>query len=212
VLAKQATMLDIITGGRFILGVGAGWHVGEHEAFGIELPQPRERFDRYASALRVVSALFSEAARQSPGVTLDDPIYSLDRATNEPPPTTSTGPPIWLGGQRRRGIELIARYASGWPLPGNQAGDVAYFIEKRDKIRRALEAAGRDPQDFTFAAQVDCGADDNARRAALDVARQMQRAGADHVILGIPGAAAPDTLVAMAREVAQPLRESGARW
>lgn len=209
VLAKQATMLDIVTGGRFILGLGAGWHVGEHEAFGIDLPEPRERFDRYESALRVVTALFSEAARQPPGVTLDDRIFSLDRATNEPPPTTATGPPIWLGGQRRRGIELITRYASGWPLPGNRAGDVAYFIEKRDQITRALEAAGRDPRDFTFAAQVDCGADVSTRRAALDVAREMQRAGADHVILGIPGAVAPEGLVAMAREVAQPLREAG---
>lgn len=47
VLAKQATMLDIVTGGQFILGLGAGWHVGEHEAFGIDLPEPPERFDRY---------------------------------------------------------------------------------------------------------------------------------------------------------------------
>jgi len=208
VLAKQATMIDIVTGGQFILGLGAGWHVGEHEAFGLDLPEPRERFDRYESALRVVAALFSEQARQPPGVTLDDPIYSLDRATNEPAPFTPAGPPIWLGGQRRRGMELIARYASGWPLPGNRAGDVAYFGDKRDQIRRVLETAGRNPRDFTFAAQVDCGADANTRRAALRVARHMQRAGADHVILGIPGAAAPDTLVAMAREVAQPLKES----
>lgn len=208
VLAKQATMLDIVTGGRFVLGLGAGWHVGEHEAFGIELPEPRERFDRYESALRVLTALFSEAARQSPGVTLDDPIYPLDRATNEPPPITPTGPPIWLGGQRRRGIELIARYASGWPMPGNRAGNVSYFAETRDQIRRALEAAGRDPADFTFAAQVDCGADVGTRRAALDVARQMQRAGADHVILGIPAAAAPDAMMPMTAEVARPLSES----
>ncbi len=208
VLAKQATMLDIVTRGRFILGLGAGWHVGEHETFGIDLPEPRERFDRYESAIRVLAALFSEAARKPPGVTLYDPIYPLARATNQPPPVTAAGPPIWLGGQRRRGIELIARYASGWPLPGNRAGDVAYFSGKRDQIRRALEAAGRDASDFTFAAQVDCGADANTRRAALEVGRQMQRAGADHVILGLPAAMAPQTLVAMAGEVAQPLRES----
>ena len=47
VLAKEATVLDIVTGGRFILGVGAGWHAGEHEALGIPLPAPAERFDRY---------------------------------------------------------------------------------------------------------------------------------------------------------------------
>lgn len=142
-LAKEATVLDIVTTGRFILGLGAGWHVGEHQAFGIELPAPPERFDRYESALRVVSALFSEQARTSPGVTLADPIFPLDRATNEPPPVIPTGPPLWLGGQRKRGIELIARYGSGWPLPGNRAGDVAYFVAQRDLILRALERAGR---------------------------------------------------------------------
>ncbi len=204
-LAKQATMLDIVTGGRFILGLGAGWHGGEHEAFGIELPEPRVRFDRYESALRVLSALFSDAARYEPGVTLDDPIYRLDQATNEPAPISAGGPPIWLGGQRRRGIELIARYASGWPLPGNRAGDVAYFSDKRDQIQRALEAAGRDPAAFTFAAQVDCGANAASRRTALDVARQFRAAGASHVILGIPGAAAPDAFLPMPRDVAEPL-------
>jgi alkanesulfonate monooxygenase SsuD/methylene tetrahydromethanopterin reductase-like flavin-dependent oxidoreductase (luciferase family) len=207
VLAKQATMLDIVTGGRFILGLGAGWHVGEHAAFGVDLPEPRARFDRYESALRVLEALFSDAARSSPGVSLEDDLYPLDQATNEPPPVTRGGPPIWLGGQRRRGMELIARYASGWPLPGNRAGDVAYFTQKRDAIRRALEAAGRDPDDFTFAAQVDCGSDADARRKALDVAHEFRKAGANHVILGIPGSVAPDGLLPMVNEVAQPLAE-----
>jgi len=112
-LAKQATLLDDATGGRFILGLGAGWHEGEHEAFGIPLPPLRERFDRYESTLRVLRALFSEEARQAPGVDLDDPFVPLRGATNEPPPARAGGPLIWLGGQRRRGIELAARYADG---------------------------------------------------------------------------------------------------
>jgi alkanesulfonate monooxygenase SsuD/methylene tetrahydromethanopterin reductase-like flavin-dependent oxidoreductase (luciferase family) len=207
VLAKEATVLDIVTGGRFILGLGAGWHVGEHEAFGVALPAPRERFDRYESSLRVLTALFSEAARQAPGVTVNDTFYPLDRATNEPPPLTPSGPPLWLGGQRKRGIDLIARFGSGWPLPGNRAGDIAYFVEKRDQIRRALEAAGRDPSRFTFAGQVDCGATAVDRRAALKLALEFRRVGADHVILGIPAGAAPDALLPMAREVAQPLED-----
>ncbi|MEO6349918.1 MAG: LLM class flavin-dependent oxidoreductase [Candidatus Limnocylindrales bacterium] len=208
VLAKQATMLDIVTGGHFILGLGAGWHAGEHETFGIELPAPRERVDRYAASVRVITALFSDAAREAPGVTLDDPMFPLDRATNEPPPITPGGPPLWLGGLRRRSTQLIARYATGWPQPGNTAGEVSYFVEKRDLIRSALEAAGRDPDDFTFAAQVDCGADAGTRREAVRLGREMQQAGAHHVILGIPGGAAPEALAPMAREVAEPLRES----
>jgi alkanesulfonate monooxygenase SsuD/methylene tetrahydromethanopterin reductase-like flavin-dependent oxidoreductase (luciferase family) len=203
VLAKQATMLDIVTGGRFILGLGAGWHQGEHDAFGVELPEPKERFDRYESALEVLTALFSDQARRAPGVTVASSRYALDRATNEPPPASSTGPQLWLGGQRKRGIELMARYASGWPLPGNRAGDVDNFVEKRDRISRALELVGRDPAAFTFAAQVDCGADATTRQAALETDNRVRAAGANHVILGIPGSAAPDAIVAVAQEVAE---------
>jgi alkanesulfonate monooxygenase SsuD/methylene tetrahydromethanopterin reductase-like flavin-dependent oxidoreductase (luciferase family) len=208
VLAKQATILDIASGGRFILGLGAGWHAGEHEAFGIELPPPRERVDRYESALKVLSALFSDAARSSPGVTLEDPIFPLDRATNEPPPLTPGGPQLWLGGLKPRTIKLMARYGSGWPMPGTHAGNVEYFVQKRDEIRRALQEAQRDPSAFTFAAQVDCGSTVAERRQALAAALQLRKSGADHVILGIPGVAAPDALLPMAHEVAAPLRDS----
>jgi 2-methylisocitrate lyase-like PEP mutase family enzyme len=80
--------------------------------------------------------------------------------------------------------------------------------EKRDEIRGALEAAGRDPDDFTFAAQLDCGTMAEDRRTALGMARRFAAAGANHVILGVPAMAGPDGLAAMAREVAEPLRAS----
>jgi alkanesulfonate monooxygenase SsuD/methylene tetrahydromethanopterin reductase-like flavin-dependent oxidoreductase (luciferase family) len=209
VLAKGATLLDAVTGGRFILGLGAGWHEGEHEAFGIPLPPLRERFDRYESALRVLAALFSDEARVAPGVSLDDPYYPLRDATNEPGPVTPGGPPIWLGGMKPRGIALAVRYAQGWPMPGNRPGDVAYFAERRDVIRAALEAAGRDPDDFTFAAQLSCGTSVGERARARETALAFRRAGASHVILGVPAAAAPDGLRAIAAEVASPLLETG---
>ena len=60
-------------------------------------------------------------------------------------------------------------------MPGNRPGDVAYFAEKRDEIRRALETAGRDPDDFTFAAQLDAGTTADTRRTALEVARRFAR-------------------------------------
>ncbi len=207
-VAKAATVIDNATGGRFILGMGAGWHEGEHEAFGIPLPPIVERFDRFESGVATVATLLSDAARTPPGINRDDPYYPLRGATNEPPPVRPGGPPIWLGGQRRRGIALAVRYADGWPMPGNRPGDVAYFAEKRDEIRRALEAAGRDPDAFTFAAQLSCGTTVPERRAARATATAFVRAGAGHVILGLPAIAAPDGLVAVAREVAEPLAEA----
>ncbi len=209
-LAKSATVIDNVTGGRFILGLGAGWHEGEHDAFGIPLPALPERYDRFESALRVLTAMFSDEARRSPGVTLDDPSFPLRGATNEPGPVRPGGPSIWLGGQKTRGIALAARYAEGWPMPGNRPGDVAYFGAKRDEIARALEAAGRDPAAFTFAAQLSCGATADSRREALETARAFLAAGANHVILGVPAAMAPDGLAVVADEVAEPLAERAA--
>ena len=208
VLAKSATVVDNVTGGRFILGLGAGWHEGEHDAFGIPLPPMRDRYDRFESALRVLTALFSDEARTPPGVSLDDPFYPLRDATNEPPPARPGGPAIWLGGQKRRGIQLAVRYASGWPMPGNRSGDVAYFADRRDAIRRALEAAGRDPDDFTFGGQMTAGSTTESRREALDTARRFVAAGANHLLIGVPASAAPEALQSMAREVAEPLLES----
>jgi hypothetical protein len=90
-------------------------------------------------------------------------------------------------------------------MPGNRPGDVAYFAEKRDEIRRALDAAGRDPDAFTFAAQLSCGTMAAERREARAVATAFVRAGAGHVILGLPATAAPNGLADVAREVAEPL-------
>jgi alkanesulfonate monooxygenase SsuD/methylene tetrahydromethanopterin reductase-like flavin-dependent oxidoreductase (luciferase family) len=204
-LAKEATVLDNITGGRFILGLGSGWHEGEHDAFGIPLPPLPERFDLLESELRVLSALFGTDASAGRGANLDDPHFPLRDATMEPSPMRPGGPAVWLGGQKRRGIDLAARYAEGWPMPGNRPGDVEYFAAKRDQLRRALEAAGRDPHDFTFAGQLDAGATVASRREALETAGRFLASGANHLIIGVPAAAGPAGVAAMAREVAEPL-------
>ncbi|MGH2446606.1 MAG: LLM class flavin-dependent oxidoreductase [Candidatus Limnocylindria bacterium] len=210
-VAKAATVLDNVTGGRFVLGLGAGWHEGEHAAFGIRLPEPVERFDRLEDALATLHALFSPAAATDVGVSLESPYFPLRGATNEPRTIRPDGPAIWLGGQRRRGIALAARYAEGWPMPGNRSGDVAYFAAKREEIRRALDEAGRDPDDFTFAAQLDCGTSAATRRTALTTGQRFVEAGASHLILGVPAGAGPDGLRGMAREVVEPMRDAFAQ-
>ena len=210
VVAKQATVMDHVTGGRFIVGLGAGWHEGEHEAFGIPLPPIRERIDRLESAVAVLRALFSDEARSEPGVKLDDPFFPLHGAVNDPPPASSTGPPIWLGGQKRRGIALAARSGNGWLMPGNRAGELGYLAEKRDAMLRALEEVGRDPAGFTFAAQVRCGEAPSERRVALEAARAFVELGAKHIILGMIPSLGPEHLRLIAREVAEPLMELAA--
>jgi alkanesulfonate monooxygenase SsuD/methylene tetrahydromethanopterin reductase-like flavin-dependent oxidoreductase (luciferase family) len=212
VLAKAATVLDHATGGRFIVGLGAGWHEGEHLPFGIPLPPMPERFDRFESAVHVLRALWSDAALVLPGVTRADPFYPLDNATNEPPPLTPGGPPLWLGGQKRRGIALAAAVADGWASPTVVASgiptDLGYFGEKRDAILAALAAIGRDPAGFEFSAQVPTGTTSKDRLWALGQARDAAKRGATHIILGMPPTLGPVGVDAVAREVAAPLREA----
>jgi alkanesulfonate monooxygenase SsuD/methylene tetrahydromethanopterin reductase-like flavin-dependent oxidoreductase (luciferase family) len=206
-LAKAATVLDHATDGRFVLGLGAGWFDGEHEPFGIELPPIGLRIDRLESAVETLRALFSAAAARPPGVIRPDPFYPLDGAVNAPPPRTPGGPPLYLGGQRPRGIRLAARTAAGWLLPGTHAGNIPYFAGKRDEILAGLAAEHRDPADFDFVGQVGTGVTAASRREALAAAIGLAEAGATHVILGMPAAIGAAGLDDVARDCLVPLRE-----
>jgi alkanesulfonate monooxygenase SsuD/methylene tetrahydromethanopterin reductase-like flavin-dependent oxidoreductase (luciferase family) len=213
VLAKAATVMDHATGGRYIVGLGAGWHEGEHVPFGIPMPPMPERFDRFESAVHVLRDLWSDAARTPPGVTRPDRFFPLAEATNEPPPFTPGGPPLWLGGQKRRGIALAAAMADGWVQPAVAVGQgrptgLDDFSDRRAALVRALEDVGRDPETFEFGAQIPTGETDDERRHALDQAREAVDRGATHVILGLRPRLGPGGVDAVARQVAEPLRQA----
>jgi len=208
VLAKQATVMDHVTGGRFIVGLGAGWHDGEHESFAIELPPMKERFDRFESQIHVLRALFSAEASRPPGVTRQDRFYPLVEATNEPPPIRAGGPALWLGGQKRRGLTLAADLADGWLLPASPDEGLDQFVERRGALLRRMEETRRDPATFSFGAQIATGDTPRERSVALDAARAFVTAGATDVVLGLPARLGPDGLVLVAREIVAALRES----
>ncbi len=205
-LAKAATVMDHATGGRFVLGLGAGWYEGEHDPFGIPLPPIGERIDRLVSAVEVLRLLFSAGASATPGVTRPDPFYPLAGAVNAPAPLTPGGPPIFLGGQKARGIRLAAERAAGWLMPGTDAGDSSYLVDRRDAILRALEVAGRDPAGFEIVGQVNTGPAAADRARALGEAQAMAGAGASEVIVGVPASLGPRGLEDAHRDVLGPLR------
>src|SRR6478752_8092734 len=207
-VAKEALTLDHVTGGRYTLGLGAGWHVGEHEAFGIDLPPLRERFDRFEATIQVLRALFSDEARAAPGVTLDAPPYRLDGAVMEPGPVGDGGPDIWLGGQGPRGLRLAARYGDGRNYASNLAGTLDGFSERRDRLRAECEAIGRDPDTLTLSVQIIIPATGEERRAALERAIAYGRAGAAEILLTTPARDGAAGLRRLAAEVAAPLRDA----
>lgn len=107
VVAKQAATVDQMSGGRFVLGIGAGWQVNEHAAYGIELPPVRERLARFAEACRVVTALLGEDR-----ATFDGRYYRLVDAPLEPKPARL---PILIGASGERvALGIVARYADEW--------------------------------------------------------------------------------------------------
>jgi alkanesulfonate monooxygenase SsuD/methylene tetrahydromethanopterin reductase-like flavin-dependent oxidoreductase (luciferase family) len=213
ILAKAATVLDHATGGRFIVGLGAGWHVGEHEAFGIPLPPMRERFDRFESAVGVLRALWSTEAASPPGVTRPDTYYPLIDATNEPAPLTPGGPKLWLGVGGPRGIALAATQADGWVMPAvdvrsGRSTNLDDLSRGRDAISAGLEAIGRDPATFEFGAQFPAGSTSEERATALAQGKEAVRRGATHVLLNLRPRMGPDGVDAVVHEVAEPLRQA----
>jgi len=208
VLANEALTLDHITGGRFILGLGAGWHVGEHEAFGIDLAPLGERFDRFESMVRIVKALFSDEAREPPGVSLDAPPWRLDRATMEPGFVRPGGPPLWLGGQGPRGLRIAARYADGWNYASNLDETLEGFRRRLETLRRECQAIGRDPAALTVSTQIVIPGDPAGRRAATERAIAFGRAGSDEILLTTPARDGATGIRRLATEVAAPIRDA----
>ncbi len=154
----------------------------------------------------------SAEAATAAGVTRPDPFYPLDGATNDPPPRTPGGPPIWLGGQKRRGLALAAEVAQGWLLPAvtpdKNPTNMTYFAGRREALLAALEAAGRDPDGFAIVAQVPAGGTAETRRLCLESAVEAVSIGATHVIIGMPPALGASGVDDVAREVAEPLRDA----
>lgn len=197
VLANAGATLDHLAPGRFVMGLGAGWHEGEHEMYGMRLPPIGERITMLEGAARVIKALW----QQPSGVSLDAPPYQLRDAVCDPPPLTPGGPPLWLGTQGlQRGLRIVARYADGW----NQTGDPSIFVEKRDALLRHCEAVGRDPAEIEISAQAFMR--EGGHPAMLETATTYARQGVDHVILVMPADQGPEGLRLLAERVAQPLR------
>lgn len=197
-LARMAATLDHIARGRFVLGLGAGWHEAEHAMYGWRLPPVGERISMLESAVRVLRALWSKPD----GVSLDAPPYSLTDALCDPPPLTPGGPPIWLGTQGKlRGLRIAAELADGW----NHTGAPETFTEKRDALFRHCATVGRDPGEIEISAQGFLR--DGDYSALLDTASGFARSGAHHLVLIMPAREGPDGLRRLATEVAQPLRE-----
>ncbi|HUC36847.1 MAG TPA: LLM class F420-dependent oxidoreductase [Acidimicrobiales bacterium] len=140
-LAKQVTAVDVLSGGRAVLGIGAAWFDREHQGLGFAFPPLAERFGRLEEALRICRAMFTEDAPSFEGR-----YYSIHEAVNKPGPVKAGGPPILVGGGgERRTLRLVAEHADAC----NVFGDAGTVKHKMEVLDRHCEAIGRDPATIT---------------------------------------------------------------
>jgi alkanesulfonate monooxygenase SsuD/methylene tetrahydromethanopterin reductase-like flavin-dependent oxidoreductase (luciferase family) len=136
VVANQITALDHLSDGRAIAGLGAGWQVNEHTAYGIDLMSPRDRSDRFEESVAVVSALLREDRADFQGR-----FFELRDAPNNPKPVQSRVPILVGGGGEHRTIPMAARHADIWHIWGT----AEKYAAKSAKLDQACAVIGRDP-------------------------------------------------------------------
>jgi F420-dependent oxidoreductase-like protein len=162
VLANMAATIDVISGGRLELGIGAGWNEQESGAYGIRLGTMLERSDRLEEACQVLISLLSE-----PVTDFDGRFYKLTAARCEPKPVQRPHPPICIGGNgERRTLRTAARYAQQWNFMG---GTPEQFARKRDVLFGHCQDVGRDPAEIMLSSHIRLYGD-NVGAVADDVA------------------------------------------
>jgi probable F420-dependent oxidoreductase len=167
VLAKQVASLDLISGGRVVLGIGGGWNVGEMADHGVT--DYKRRFVLLREKVLAMKEIWTKEAAEFHGEFVNfDPIWSF------PKPVQPGGPPILMGGESRRNYARVVEYCNGWiphPSPG---------VDMTARIRELREAAERANRPFASISL-------SAFRVAADegVVEGLARAGFHRIVFGI---------------------------
>src|SRR4051794_7131535 len=171
-LAKIVTTLDVLSGGRAFLGIGAAWYEREHDGLGVPFPATSERFQRLEEALRIVKQMWSDDDGAFEGTH-----YRLAETVCVPKPIQQPGPPILIGGSgERKTLRLVAQYADACNL-----FDGPELAHKLQVLREHCERAGRDQAEIekTVLSFLPPGA---SADQAVEAAGRLAAAGIDHVI------------------------------
>jgi F420-dependent oxidoreductase-like protein len=137
-LAKTVTTLDVLSGGRAILGLGAGWYEREHKALGVPFPPLADRFERLEEALQICRQMWSDDDGPYEGKH-----YQLAETICSPRPIQRPAPRILIGGSgERKTLRLVAKYADACNLFASSPAEVAH---KLDVLARHCDTEGRDP-------------------------------------------------------------------
>jgi alkanesulfonate monooxygenase SsuD/methylene tetrahydromethanopterin reductase-like flavin-dependent oxidoreductase (luciferase family) len=175
-LAKMATTLQAISGGRFVLAIGAGWKEDEYRAYGYDFPPAAIRIQQLAETAQIIRLMFTE-----PVATFHGRHYHIENAICEPkgnPP-----PPLMIGGSGRKlTLRVAARYADWW----NGGGDARSYSEVLEVLRGHCRDVGRDYDSLVKTWHGACVAIAPTHAAALKLAEAHPFYDANSAIVGTP--------------------------
>jgi alkanesulfonate monooxygenase SsuD/methylene tetrahydromethanopterin reductase-like flavin-dependent oxidoreductase (luciferase family) len=156
VTAKMAETLQGLSGGRLVLGIGGGGSNAEFAAFGLPARPPKEKVDAFEEGVEIIRRLWAGGP-----VTFEGEHYSVRQAEISPLPEALI--PLWFGVYGPRSLRLAGRLANGW-LPSYRFAPPDRWVEGRDRIRRAAEEAGRDPDAIDYAYNIGVRVDERAEQ------------------------------------------------
>jgi F420-dependent oxidoreductase-like protein len=182
ILVKTATTLDVLSGGRAYLGIGAGWNERESRGLGVPFPSMRERFQRLEETLQIAHLMWSGKVE-----TYEGEHFHLAEALNSPQALSEPHPPIMIGGMgEQRTLRLVAQYADACNLFTYGGSDL--IRHKLEVLRGHCDDVGRDYQDIerTGLGTANLAAGAMTAEDVIGFCREMNEAGIQHLIFNVP--------------------------
>jgi alkanesulfonate monooxygenase SsuD/methylene tetrahydromethanopterin reductase-like flavin-dependent oxidoreductase (luciferase family) len=198
VLAKNVATVDHVSGGRAELGLGAGWHEGEHRAYGFEFPPTPTRMERLAEQLEIVTRSWTEDAVEFQGrhYQVQD-LRALPKPVQRPRPTLLVG-----GGAGPKSLALAARFADEYNTVGVSLEELP---ERHGRLLDAWREAGRDPEEARLSLMTTCVVGRDRAEVSERVGRVLAAIGSHDSVAEVVEAR-PNWLLGTVDEVAERLR------
>jgi F420-dependent oxidoreductase-like protein len=197
ILVKTATTLDVLSGGRAYLGIGAGWFEREARGLGVPFPSLKERFERLEETLQIAHQMWSGKVAPYNGKH-----YQLAETLNSPQPISKPHPPIMVGGSgEKKTLRLVAQYADACNLYAFQNAEP--IRAKLQVLRQHCDIVGRpfDEIERTALGALDVGPGPTRLRSAIEFCRDLGAAGIQHFIVSLPSVHEITPIEMLAKEV-----------
>ena len=176
-LAKMAASLQALSGGRFILGIGAGWKENEYLSYGYDYPTPGVRLDQLEEAVQIIRKMWRE-----PSPSFAGKYYHIENAACEPRPDPMI--PLMIGGGgRKKTLRIAAQYADWWNFPG---GTLENYQELLDVLKEHCLAVGRDYSEIVKSWATDCVAVAPTHSEAVAMAQASPFNSPGNLLVGTP--------------------------